>query len=104
MKSPPWPSWGLREDVPNTCIHHIAIIVYLIGGGREILDKIEILDERKNGATSTKKIVQLLFIKGVFTPLQMGASSFLHSTPDFNIYRYIPGRGGRLMDAQVGAS
>ena len=49
--------------MPNTCIHHIAIIVYLIGGGREILDKIEILEERKNGATSTKKIVQLLFIK-----------------------------------------
>ena len=32
------------------------------------MDKIEILDERKNGATSTKKIVQLLF-KGENTPL-----------------------------------
>ena len=54
-------------------------------------------------AQSAKKICQLLF-QGVNAPLQMGASSFLPSTPDFNIYRYIPGRGGRLMDAQVGAS
>ena len=39
----PWPSWGLREDMPNIFIMHISIIVYQAGGGGGILDEREIL-------------------------------------------------------------
>ena len=37
----PWPSRGLREDMENICIMHIAIIVHQVGGG--------ILDEPRGG-------------------------------------------------------